>query len=193
MKKFTFILFCLLSAEAFPQGFTAIQYSIGFGTGDLASYISKPSFRGVTVDYRTLIKSNLAFGFELGWNVFYEGQAGETYTQGNLSYSGNQYRYNNQFPALFSFDYCFKPEEKVNPYIGLGLGVMYSLRETDMSLYRFEQDAWNFTLRPEAGLLMQVNDQMSLNISAKYYHGFKAGDLPTQSYFALNFGFAFKN
>jgi len=192
MKKLIIITLCFLSTHAFSQSLTALQYSIGFGTGDLGSYISKPSFRGVAIDFRKLVTPSIGVGFELGWHVFYEGQSGETYTRGNLTYSGNQYRYNNQFPALFAADYYLKPGEKINPFAGLGLGVMYSLRDTDMNQYRLTQEAWNFTLRPEIGVLIEANASTSLMISGKYYHGFEAGELPTQSYFALNFGLVFK-
>jgi hypothetical protein len=192
MKKVTFIFLYFLSSYAFGQSLTALQYSVGFGTGDLGSYISKPSFRGVTLDFRKLIQPNVGIGFELGWNVFYEGQSGETYTRDKLSYSGNQYRYNNQFPMLFAGDYYLQPDQKINPFVGLGIGTMYSLRNTDMSVYTLEQDAWNFVLRPEAGVLIEATPEMSFMICGKYYHGFEAGDLPTQSYFALNFGFVFK-
>lgn len=189
MKKIAFIFLLFVSTVAVGQTITSLQYSMGFGTGDLGSYIGKPSFRGVTLDYRKLVQPNVGVGFELGWNVFYQGQSGETYTQGKVTYSGNQYRYNNQFPILFATDYYLSPDEPVSPFVGFGIGTMYSMRNTDMGLYTLKEDAWNFTLRPEVGVLIEASPEVSLMITGKYYHGFKAGDLPTQSYFALNIGF----
>ncbi|HEY5825932.1 MAG TPA: OmpW family protein, partial [Cyclobacteriaceae bacterium] len=156
-------------------------------------FISKPSFRGFTVDFRKLVQPNLGVGFELGWNTFYEDKAYDTYTVGTLSYSGKQYRYNNQFPALFAVDYYFQPEGKINPFAGLGLGTMYSIRYTDMGQLSLKQDAWHFLLRPEAGIIINANPNLSFAITGKYNYGFAAGDLEAQSFFALSFGFVFKN
>lgn len=192
MKKITVIILVLLSTHAFAQSITTVQYSIGIGTGDLGDYISNPSFRGLSLEYRKLIQPNIGIGVEVGWNTFYEGQSGETYQRGKFTYSGNQYRYNNQFPMLFAADYYFSPEGNINPFVGLGMGVMYSLRNTDMSLYSFEEDAWNFTLRPEAGVLIKAREDVHFIISVKYFNGFEAGDLPAQSYLTFNLGFAFK-
>lgn len=191
MKKLLFIAFIFIASAASAQSLTAVQYSIGFGSGDLGSYIGAPSFRGFTIDYRKLVQPNIGVGVDLGWNVFYDEKAFGTYTRGDLSYSGKQYRYNNQFPMLFAADYYLKPGEKINPFAGLGIGTMYSLRNTDMGQYTFEQDAWHFALRPEVGVLIQANPGLSLAVTGKYYYGFEAGDLDAQSYFALNFGFVF--
>lgn len=192
MKKILFILLSVIGSSAFAQSLTAVQYSMGFGTGDLGDFVSKPSFRGFTIDFRKLVQPNIGVGFELGWNVFYEEKASDVYTTGNLSYSGKQWRYNNQFPLLGAVDYYLKPGESLNPFVGLGLGTMYSLRNTDMGQYTLEEDAWHFALRPEVGLLFEANPNMSLAVTGKYYYGFEAGDLDAQSYFALNVGFVFK-
>jgi len=193
MKKIFFILLMSVAASgAFAQTLTNVQYSMGFGTGDLGDFISKPSFRGITIDFRKLVQPNIGVGFEIGWNAFYEAKSSEVYTIGNLSYSGKQWRYNNQFPLLFAVDYYLQPGEKVNPFVGLGIGTMYSLRNTDMGQYTLEQDAWNFALRPEVGVMVDASPGMSLAVTGKYYYGFEAGDLDAQSYFALTFGFVFK-
>ena len=191
MKKIFVILLSVIALSASGQSLTAIQYSVGFGTGDLGDFVSPASFRGFTIDYRKLVQPNIGVGFDIGWNVFYEERGYDTYTQGTVSYSGKQYRYNNQFPMLVAADYYLKPGEQINPFAGLGIGTMYSLRNTDMGQYTFEQDAWNFALRPEVGVLFEANPNMSLALTAKYYYGFEAGDLPAQSYFALNVGFVF--
>ena len=191
MKKIFIILFSVIALSSSGQSITAIQYSMGFGSGDLGDFVGQPSFRGFTIDYRKLVQPNIGVGFDLGWNVFYEEKSYDTYTAGTVSYSGKQYRYNNQFPMLFAADYYLKPGEQINPFVGLGIGTMYSLRNTDMGMFTVEQDAWNFALRPEIGVLFEANPNMSLAVTGKYYYGFEAGDLPAQSYFALNVGFVF--
>ena len=71
MKKIYLVLIFYIAATcAFAQSITNVQYSMGFGTGDLSDFIGKPSFRGITVDFRKMVQPNLGVGFELGWNVF---------------------------------------------------------------------------------------------------------------------------
>jgi outer membrane protein W len=191
MKRLLLILSMMVSVTAFSQNLTSLQYSMGFGSGDLSDYIDKPSFRGLTVDYRKMIQPNIGVGIELAWHVFYAEKGYDVYTVENLSYAGKQYRYNNQMPALVSADYFLKPDEMINPFVGFGLGTMYSKRNTNMGQYTLEEDAWHFALRPEAGILVKASDLLSFSVTGKYYHGFKAGDLPAQSYFSLALGFVF--
>ncbi len=194
MKKILFIILAFSVTSAYAQNnLTAIQYSIGFGTGDLGGYISKASPRGFAIDYRRMIQPEIGVGVDLGWNVFYDARPDDIYTVGNLTYSGKQYRYNNQYPLLFAADYYFQPREKINPFAGFGMGIMYSRRETDMGVYSITHDAVNFAIRPEIGILYEASSTVSFKVSSKYYYGFEAGDLPAQGYFTLNFGFVFIN
>ncbi len=82
-------------------------------------------------------------------------------------------------------------DKPLKPYIGLGIGTLYSERSTDMNLYRLKQNPWHFAIKPEVGLLYEMSYDVSFKIAAKYYNGFQAGDLTTQGYFSISGGFAF--
>ena len=61
-----------------------------------------------------------------------------------------------------------------------------------MGQYTLEEDAWHFALRPEIGVMYEVNPDFSFSVTGKYYLGFEAGDLNEPiNYFALNIGFVF--
>lgn len=195
MKKIYIILsLCFVGvAAAQAQDNFAFTYSMGFATGDLSSFISKPSFRGANIEFHKAVHPNIGVGLSVGWNVFYESLDKDTYTVGNTSLTGKQYRYSNHIPMLFSTNYYFKPGEKFNPYVGLGIGTIYTRRNTDMNLYTLEQEAWNFALQPEVGFHYMLSDGAALIIAGRFNQGFKAGNELTsaQSYFTLNVGFAF--
>ena len=195
MKKVIYIsiMLCLLIPGIVKAqgGYTAIQYVIGFGAGDLGDYISKPSFRGAVFEYQKSISENVSAGLELGWNVFYEKKDYDTYTIEPASLSGVQYRYSNNFPMLVTAEYNLKPNDFVKPYANLGIGTMYTIRNTDMGIWTLEEKAWHFALKPEIGMLVEVNANAAFKIAGKYYVGFASGDLETQSYFAITGGFAF--
>ena len=180
----------IIPLTTLAQGsYISVEYVIGFPTGDLGDFIGKTSFRGAAIEYQKYLKNNLSIGIETGWNVFYERKDFDTYSQDNVSASGVQYRYSSQVPILISAEYNFRPEASLKPYANFGLGTMYSRRDTDMGLWYLREEAWHFALKPEAGIICEINPDISFNLSAKYYTGLASGDLDTQSYFALGAGF----
>ena len=197
MKKILYILL-LIGCISIPQAnaqrsFFALEYSMGFGSGDIKNYITSSSFRGVSIEFRQMVTDNVGVGFETGWNVFYERRAYDTYTTGSTSLTGVQYRYVNAVPLLLATNYYFKPGEHINPFIGLGVGTIYSHRNTDMGLWTLSTEDWQFALRPELGVLITTNSNTDIILAAKYMGGFATSDQVAQSYFTFNIGFAFKN
>lgn len=195
MKKILIIsIISLISLSAFSQSsLFSMEYSMGFGAGNMKDYIKPASFRGFTIDYRNLVTENIGIGVDMGWNVFYDEMPDAVYDYQRVTYAGKQWRYSNQFPMLGAIDYYMTSMGDIFPYAGLGIGTMYSLQNTDMGTYTFEKDAWHFALRPEIGIIMDMGGGSGFNLCTKYYHGFAAGDLPAQGYFTINVGFVFVN
>lgn len=196
MKKsfyITLILVLAATVGSFAQSSFTVEYSMGFGSGDVKSYINSPSFRGFALEYKRYVQPKLSIGGEISWNVFYERRAYDTYTKGTVSVSGTQYRYINAVPILITTNYHFKPGEKISPFVGLGVGAMSMNRDTNMGVYVLSTDTWHFALKPEVGVLVSANSQLDILLSGKYYTGFATSDMPTQSYFAFNIGFVFKS
>lgn len=194
MKKNILLIAIIFSAAGALQAqkYTSVTYSIGFPSGDLLDYIGKTSWRGINIDYKNLINPNVGIGFSVGWNVFYEELAKDTYTLDNISVTGKQYRYSNHVPIFVNANYYLKPEEDKCPFFGFGIGTIYTARNTDMNLYTYKLEAWNFAIQPEIGMKYEMNPDMALSISGRYTHGFQAGEIDTpQSYFSLNIGFIF--
>ncbi len=196
MKKVLFIFsICLIaSVYTFAQSnHFGMYYSIAFPTGDVGEYISKPSFRGVYFDFHKTINENVGIGLSTGWTVFYEEKAEDTYTIENNSLTGKQYRYSNHVPILASGVYYMQPDQTINPFAKLGIGTIYTRRNTDMGQYTYELEAWNFALAPEFGVQYSVGYESAVSLSLKYFAGFQAGNEldASQSYFAINFGFVY--
>ena len=195
MKKTIF--FVLLIGLAIPgivkaqRGYTSFQYQMGFAMGDLSDYIGKASFRGAAFDYQRNMSANLSVGLEFAWSTFYEKKDYDTYTVEPFSISGIQYRYSNMFPMLLTAEYYFMPEGVVEPYFNLGIGTMYTMRETDMGVWRLSEKAWQFGLKPELGVIYDVGVNASVKLEAKYYMGFGSSKLDTQSFLAISAGMVF--
>ena len=168
----------------------SVQYDMSFGMGDLGDFISAPSFRGASFQYRYAVTDNILIGVDAAWNTFYEKKDYDSYTSGTKTLSGIQYRYQNEIPLLFSADYLFLTDNKFQPYLGLGIGTIYSERIADMGVWRFEENPWQFALKPEFGLLYGISNGTSFKLGLKYYTGI-GGELDTQGYLTVSAGFAF--
>jgi opacity protein-like surface antigen len=172
MKKIFFVLLLtgvIAATQAKAQeSFYSIQYSMGFGMGDLKEFNESASFRGMSLEYRYMMQPSIGVGLETGYNLFYDRMDYATYTQGTQSLSGIQYRYTHAVPVLAAFDYYLKPDTQVNPFIGLGVGTLYTYRDLDMGMFTMESDVWQFALRPQVGAIIST-PAADLIIGAKYF------------------------
>lgn len=193
MKKFILSLILLVTvSNIHAQSITNFSYSVGIPSSDFSSYISNASFRGFSFGYSRFVKPNISAGVNFGWNVFYEEKGYDTYTEGTASLTGKQFRTNNSVPLTGNVNYYFKQSEKSNVYGGLGLGLVYNNRNTDMYVYTVEEESWNFALQPEIGFEYKIDSKMAFTAAAKYYYCFESGEIDAPiSYFALNIGLSF--
>jgi len=180
----------MISAVQAQSSFS-LQYSMGFG-GNMNSYISSTSMKGATLEYKKFLQDNITIGFDGGWNNFYERRAYDTYTSGVLSLSGIQYRYANAIPLFITTDFHLRQGQKLNPFVGLGVGTIYVDRDLDMGIYTINENAWHFALKPEAGVLVNANPDMDLIFAFRYNYGFATSKVEAQTYLQFNIGFVWK-
>ncbi len=194
MKKIFFIILLtgVITATQVKgqESLFSIQYSMGFGVGDLGEFNEAASFRGMSFDYRYMIDRSMGVGFETGYNLFYDKMNYATYTRGTESLSGVQFRYTHAVPVLAAFDYFIIPDTQFNPFVGLGIGTLYTNRDVDMGMYRWKRDVWQFAIRPQVGVII-ATPGVDFIVGAKYYSAFKANDVEGQSYITINVGLAF--
>ncbi|MCM5661426.1 OmpW family outer membrane protein [Galbibacter mesophilus] len=197
MKKIiTIIIFCLVSLSLTAQSIqmksiASINYSVGVPTGNLNDFISRVSGSGFSLDYKRMVAPNIYLGGELGYNYFSEEKGYNTYTEGTASVSGFQTRYNASIPMTITADYVFTDNSKIKPYVGLGIGTIYNNREVDLGLFASTVDTWFFTIKPEAGIIYNLNSYTGIKFSSRYYQTFDSKDLDGYSYLAFDIGFVF--
>jgi hypothetical protein len=194
MKKiFILLVSVCISHAVLAQSNATISYAISFPTGDISDFIEKTSFRGMSFDYRYKFQPKMALGASVGWTTFYEEVGRGTYTAGSESLTGKQFRYSNHVPMVATFTYFTKEDDMMVPYATFGIGTMYTRRDTDMSVYRREQEAWNFLFQPEIGIQVHSMENAALALSLKYNVGLAAGSelSEAQSYISFHVGLAF--
>lgn len=182
---------CAAALQA--QNMSTLMYNVGIGTGDLGEYIEPASFRGLSFDYQYLVTDNIAVGFGIGWQTFYEDKGYQTVMDGTGTLSGFQYRYLNSFPIHLTGTYFVDTGGDVKPYVGIGIGTIYNVRNTDMGLFTFETNQWHFSFRPEAGIQYDFSYTFGMRLNVRYVQGFNTNDLDGQNYVAVGLGFVFQN
>jgi opacity protein-like surface antigen len=169
-----------------------INYVIGMPLGNTKDFIKDPSYRGASFEYLYIPDDHIGIQFEGGWNYFYQKIDRGTYEQKTLSITGTQYRYIETVPLFLGVSYIVLPEAIVKPYISFGAGVVYTEKRNDVGLYSFGSNSWQFGLKPEVGVGINLSDNVLFKFSAKYYGTFKTDQLDAMSYLGLNMGLAFK-
>jgi hypothetical protein len=182
-----FLVSISMSAQA-QGGYSALSYSIGFPSGDMSDFTETTSFRGVAFDYNYLLSNHMSLGIGFGWQTFYDDLGYQTIPDGTARISGFQYNYVNSFPVHLTGTYFFHPENTINPFAGIGIGTIYTMTDLDIGIFRFEENQWQFSVRPEVGVQIEVNYRTAARLSARYNHAFEAGELGSYSFLALAVG-----
>jgi opacity protein-like surface antigen len=196
MKK-RIIFIVMLAAGVFispfvsAQSSTSVLYSIGIPMGALKDHTNNVSGRGTTIEYQKFIKPNISVGVNFAYSVFYEEKPYGSYNMGTATLTGYQYRYNNLFPMLVNGQYHFLSEGMIKPYLGLGIGTVYNLRNTDMGTWTIEENNWHFLMSPEAGVVINVSPYVGIKVNAKYDNAFKISEADGFANLNFNFGVVF--
>ncbi|MGL5682227.1 MAG: outer membrane beta-barrel protein [Marinifilaceae bacterium] len=199
MKKYIFITIALLtfcfSAKAQMLN---VNYQIGVPFSKTHDFISNASFRGADIEYHSFLGNNMSIGLALGWNVYYKKYDNKTQdfflNHEEYTITGKQYRYINTVPLLLIPRYYFTDNSALfRPYLGVGVGTCWSEYKLEVGQYSSRTSRWEFQVSPEIGTLIHINDQMAVNLGARYNFATKAanGRVPQMSTLMFNIGICF--
>lgn len=178
-----------------------MSWDITVPLGKTSDYVDATSFLGFTMQWRTYVTPSISLGASFSWNVLdkrsYETQAfslelEELNRTINGHVSGEQFRYLNSFPMVAEANYYFgEPyDSKVRPYGGLGIGVTPIEKRTEIGVIALVDDNWHFTMAPEVGVLIPL-DQFNLFAAANYNYAFKANGSGEYTFITFNVGMVF--
>ena len=189
------ILFLLLNTSLFAQDFlTGLTYSISVPTGSTGEYVSKTSFKGLSIDLRKFFSYNASVGFLIGWSAFEE-ETSETISTYVGDVTGEQNRLINSFPVLITTHFYLGEGREFRPFIGIGVGMYYFYQQLEQMDDNLESNKWHFGVAPEAGFVYLLESVYTF-VNVRYNYAFSAeneitGISTSQSYLTFNIGFAF--
>ncbi|GCC50367.1 hypothetical protein SanaruYs_05820 [Chryseotalea sanaruensis] len=170
------------------QTYGTLEYVVAMPLQDMKDYINKTSFRGIAFDYQHKIDPKLSVGLNVGLSLFYEKKSYATYIDGTSSISGIQYRYLSAIPIYAGGIYFLNEDTRMNPFVGFYIGTTYTIRDTDMGLYRWQEENWSFSMRPEAGVIFKPVKTFAIKVSLRYNEVFRTESMGNQSFLAIVVG-----
>jgi hypothetical protein len=175
------------------------SYQMGFPTGDLKTFIPENDYLGWDFEMKTLVTHNLAVGGHIGYQGFYKKFPRDTYEfpQGALTTTIFKYYYTVPMQAVLTW--FFIPDKMVQPYLGMNIGVNYNERRGEIGIYVLEDNSWNFSFAPEAGVIVPFGkySQWGVNVRGKYNYNVYSRtdnlgmDFNQLAYFNLMFGLSY--
>jgi outer membrane protein W len=146
--------------------------------GSLHEYTPSASFRGFTMDWRSLVMKNVSLGLRFNWNRFnttFDNLVQTTTTTGGSTggtLSGPVFRYADQFALEGVAHYYFGMDSgMILPFIGVGLGGVWSSSYQQTADLANAQSGFYFIASPEIGLtitLAKGSTNAGLNLAVMY-------------------------
>jgi outer membrane protein W len=139
------------------------------------NYITGTSFRGFTFDWRSILQKSFSAGVRFNWNRYSNSLSNlVTTTPQGGALTGPAYRYADQFAVSAIAHYYFDkgdPDTLLKPYLGLGLGGVWSSSYQAMADLALSQSGFFFIATPEVGLMVNLSKgatTASLNLGFGY-------------------------
>jgi opacity protein-like surface antigen len=171
---------------------TMVTYNIGLPVGNTSDFIGETSFRGVMVAGDYFIEDEWTVGFTAGIQTFYEELGRNTYTEGTVTATGDEFRYLTSAPFLVTGKYHFDRFNPISAHVGVGAGLYHMVQTVEFAGLFFEDRNWQLGFMPEAGLGIEMSASTDFYIAAQYNYYLESKDILAQSYIAFNIGFRFK-
>lgn len=143
---------------------------MGFPTGSLKEFLPENDYLGWDFDMRSMVTHNLAVGGHIGYQGFYKKYPRDTYYFPQGAITTTVFKYYYTIPMQASATWFFIPEKMIQPFLGFNVGVNYNERRAEIGMYVLEDNSWNFSFAPEAGVIVPFGKyaQWGLNLRGKY-------------------------
>ncbi len=195
MKKLLIVSLLLLafsvptSAMAAGDNAFGLSWSSAIGTGETADFISGFQARGVNLEYRKRVTSNMYWGLNVGYNVLSD-SGNETIFADHVQATGKWGKYINAVPIYMAAFYEFGPKKVRSGrfYVGMNAGTAWIEKKSSLGLYTIEDDNWHVAMAPEIGYKMPW-DSFVGHVSMRYNYMFDAGETGKQSWLEFRIGF----
>lgn len=200
MKKYFLISIIALCAVFFAKPASAqmethweVQWNISVPTADFENFINETSIRGLEFGGNYHFETNVTLGGAIGYAAYFKKTGKMTIEYQNNTVTAVHFRDVYSYFIMAEAGYAYQTDFPVTPYARIGIGAYYTEMDTQVGLLYWEDQSWNFGLRPEIGALIQVpNSGIGFIVNAKYNTAFNyTTNLDNLNYFAFGVGMIF--
>ena len=200
MKKYILISIITLCAVSFTNTAAAqmdthweVQWNISIPTSDFKNWINETSIRGIEFGGNYHFETNVTVGGAVGYGAFFKKTGKMTVDYQNNTVTAVHFRDLSSYYFMAEGGYAYQSDFFMTPYARIGIGAYYTEQVTQIGLLYWRDENWNFGLRPEIGVLMEVpNSGIGFIVNAKYNTLFNYTDnLNNLNYLTIGLGMIF--
>lgn len=201
MKKYLIISILAIAAvltfnSSKAQNFDThweLQWNISIPSGDFEEFINETSIRGIEFGGSYHFETNVMLGAAIGYGAFFKKTDRLTVEYDNNTVTAIHFRDLYSYYIMGELGYAYHSDLFLTPYARLGVGTYYTERITQVGLLYWQEENWNFGLRPEVGALMNLPDMgLGFVVNAKYNTAFNYSDnIKNIDYFTFGVGIIF--
>ena len=154
------------------------SYQMGFPSADLKGWLPENDYLGWDFEMKTMVTHNLALGGHIGYQGFYKKYPRDTYEFPQGAITTTVFKYYYTIPMQGVATWYFIPEGFVQPFLSMNVGMNYNERRGEIGIYVIEDNSWNFSFAPEAGVIVPFGKyaQWGLNLRGKYNYNVYSRD-----------------
>ncbi|MEN8224670.1 MAG: outer membrane beta-barrel protein [Bacteroidota bacterium] len=188
-----FAVFLTSTADAQMETHWDLQWNISVPASDFKEFIDETSVRGIEFGGSYHFETNVTLGAAIGYGAFFKKTGRLTVNYENNTLTSIHFRDLYSYYFLAEGGYAYQSDFFMTPYARVGIGAFYTEQITQLGLLYWKDESWDFGIRPELGVLIEVPDSgVGFIVNAKYNTVFNYGnDLENLNYLAFGLGFIF--
>lgn len=202
MKNSKIVLLLMLSLAGIvkvnaQQGLTKVEvnYSAAFPTSSFKDLISDGSFRGIDLKILHNINDKIAVGLTTGFQDFYQKYPRAVYKLNDGSDVSAVVSNSVQtVPLLATFHYNFGPQQRLQPFVGAGVGGDIVLYRQYLGEFGSSKNSFAFQAQPRIGLYFPFREGGTTGLTLSGYYNiipFKYNGTTNLNSFGVSLGISF--
>lgn len=202
MKNSKIVLLLMLSLAGIvkvnaQQGLTKVEvnYSAAFPTSSFKDLISDGSFRGIDLKILHNINDKIAVGLTTGFQDFYQKYPRAVYKLNDGSDVSALVSNSVQtVPLLATFHYNFSPQQRLQPFVGAGVGGDIVLYRQYLGEFGNSKNSFAFQAQPRVGLYFPFREGGTTGLTLSGYYNiipFKYNGTTNLNSFGVSLGISF--
>ena len=167
-----------------------VAWGLGVPLGATRDFTPDFSFRGASVEWRHFYMRNAAYGVNIGWNLFSTND-NSTVENGNLTVSGNRWKYTNAVPLYAGWFKYFGGDKRSGRWVvGLNAGTAWIEQRILISTTSITKSSWHFAFAPEVGMQMPMDSFLGY-VGVRYHYALETNNMDAQQWLEFKIGFGF--